>query len=183
MLFTHFGVSGPLVLEASCHLPERVEDAGLLLNLKPGLTPEQLDLRLQRDLAASPRRQLRSILPGLLPVRLAELFPALAGVDGLKPCAEVTRAERQRLAETLRALPIALRGRAPLAEAIVTRGGVNVREINPADMQSKRIRGLYFAGELIDVDAHTGGYNLQIAFSTGALAGRAAAEENLWDIS
>ena len=177
MLFTHFGVSGPLVLEASCHLPEDAREASLELNLKPGLTPEQLDARLQRDLAENPRRQLRSILPGLLPARLAELFPLLAGVDGSKPCAQVSRADRQRLAECLRALPVGIRGRAPLEEAIVTRGGVSVREIDPASMESRLIPGLYFAGELIDVDAHTGGYNLQIAFSTGALAGNSAAQE------
>lgn len=175
MLFTHFGISGPLVLEMSCHLPAELTQAQVTLDLKPGLTPEQLDLRLQRDFAAQPRKQLQNVLPGLLPLRLSALFPDLAGVSGERVCGQITRGEREQLGAALKALPITLRARRPLAEAIVTRGGVDVKEIQPATMESKLLPGLYFAGEMIDVDAHTGGFNLQIAFSTGALAGSSAA--------
>lgn len=175
MLFTHFGISGPLVLEMSCHLPAELAQAQVTLDLKPGLTPQQLDLRLQRDFAAQPRKQLQNVLPGLLPLRLSALFPDLAGVSGERICGQITRGEREHLGAALKALPITLRARRPLAEAIVTRGGVDVKEIQPATMESKLLPGLYFAGEMIDVDAHTGGFNLQIAFSTGALAGSSAA--------
>ena len=174
MLFTHFGVSGPLVLEMSCHLPEDLATAAVTLNLKPGLTPEQLDARLQREFAAQSRKQLRNVMPALLPARLAEIFPDLCGVDGCKACGQLTRPEREALAAQMQSLPLVLRGLRPLAEAIVTRGGVAVKEVNPATMESKLVHGLYFAGELLDVDAHTGGFNLQIAWSTGAAAGRAA---------
>ena len=175
MLFTHFGISGPLVLELSCHLPADPKDCAVSLNLKPGLTPEQLDARLQREFAAAPKKQLRSVLPALLPGSLAALFPALCGVSGETPCAQVSRADRAALARTLQDLPIRIQGLRPIGEAIVTRGGVSVREINPATMACRRVPGLYFAGEVLDVDAHTGGYNLQIAFATGRLAGAHAA--------
>ena len=178
MLFTHFGISGPLVLELSSHLPEEREDlSGLcfLLDLKPGLTPEQLDARLVREFAAAPRKQLAHVLPALLPASLAEVFPALCGLPADRPCGAITREERLRLGETLKALEIPVSRRRPLAEAIVTRGGVSVKEVRPGTMESKRVPGLYFAGELLDTDAHTGGFNLQIAWSTGFLAGRSAA--------
>ncbi len=177
MLFTHFGVSGPLVLTMSCHLPENLADASVTLNLKPGLTREQLDARLQRDFDENSRKMLRSVLPGLLPARLAEMFAGLCGVDGEKVCAQITREERECLADGMQNLPLTIKRLAPIEEAIVTRGGVSVKEITPSTMESKRVSGLYFAGEVIDVDAHTGGYNLQIAWSTGALAGMCAAEE------
>ena len=180
MLFTHFGVSGPLVLTMSCHLPDHLADAAVTLNLKPGLTREQLDARLQRDFDENSRKMLRSVLPGLLPARLAELFPGLCGVDGDKVCAQITREEREAIADKIAALPLTLKKLAPIEEAIVTRGGVSVKEIDPSTMESKVVSGLYFAGEVIDVDAHTGGYNLQIAWATGALAGTCAAEEPLW---
>lgn len=177
MLFTHFGISGPLTLSLSSHLPEETAQAEVLLNLKPGLTSEQLDARLQRDFAEQPRKQLRTVLPGLLPGRLAELFPELCGLDGAKQCCQISRAERERLSTMLQALPVPVLRPAPLDEAIVTRGGVAVREVVPATMASRLTPGLYFAGELLDVDAHTGGYNLHIAFATGALAGQSAAED------
>ena len=176
MLFTHFGISGPLVLEASCHLPEKAENASLLLDLKPGLTPEQLDARLRRDFAAAGKKQLRTELASLLPARLADLFPRLCGLPEALSCSQITGEQRRALLENLKALPLACRSPRPLEEAIVTRGGVSVREVNPTTMESKRLSGLYFAGELLDADAHTGGYNLQIAWSTGALAGHSAAE-------
>ncbi len=175
MLFTHFGISGPLVLEASCHLPDPLSSASLLLDLKPGLSPDHLDARLLRDLAAAGRKQLRTELCSLLPARLAYLFPALCGLPADLPCSQMTAEQRRRLCETLKALPLGIRAPRPLEEAVVTRGGVHVREVDPSTMRSKLLPNLYFAGELLDVDAHTGGYNLQIAWSTGALAGHSAA--------
>ncbi len=177
MLFTHFGISGPLALTMSCHLPDNLADAAVTIDLKPGLNAEQLDARLMRDFEDNSRKQLRNVLPALLPARLAELFPGLCGVDGDKVCAQITREERETIARTVKALPLTLKKLAPIEEAIVTRGGVSVKEIDPSTMESKSVPGLYFAGEVIDVDAHTGGYNLQIAWATGALAGTCAAEE------
>ena len=171
MLFTHFGVSGPLVLEASCHLPEPARGAKLRLDLKPGLSREQLDARLRRDFLTYGKKQLANVLPGLLPARLAELFPWLCGLPENLACNQVTAAQRETLLGTLKGLPLTVRAPRPLAEAVVTRGGVSVREIEPGTMRSRKYSNLYFAGEMIDVDAHTGGYNLQIAWSTGALAG------------
>lgn len=176
MLFTHFGISGPLTLTMSCHLPEDLSQAQVALNLKPGLTREQLDARLQREFAAQSRKQLRNVMPSLLPGKLAEIFPRLCGVDGGKTCDQITRQERETLVTAMQSLPIGLKRLAPLEEAIVTRGGISVKEIAPATMESKLVSGLYFAGEVIDVDAHTGGYNLHIAWATGALAGHSAAQ-------
>ena len=175
MLFTHYGISGPLVLEASCHLPDPARGAALSVDLKPGLNAEQLDARLLRDFAAAGKKLLRNELPALMPASLAEVFPGICGLPRDLPCSQVTAPQRRQLAEALKALPLTVRSPRPVEEAVVTRGGVSVREIDPATMQSKIVPGLYFAGELIDVDAHTGGYNLQIAWSTGALAGRSAA--------
>jgi hypothetical protein len=175
MLFTHFGISGPLVLEASCHLPEDLSAASLRIDLKPGLTPEQLDARLQRDFAAAGKKQLRTELNSLLPARLADLFPRLCGLPDSLQCSQITGEQRRRLGETLKSLPLTVRSPRPIAEAIVTRGGVSVKEVDPATMRSRIVPNLYFAGELLDVDAHTGGYNLQIAWATGALSGSSAA--------
>ena len=175
LLFTHFGISGPLAIELSSHLPQDGK-AEVTLNLKPGLTREQLEQRLTRELSSAGKKQLSTVLQTLLPMRFAALFPALCGLDGKTPCNQVTVKARAALAETLQALPLTVIGTRPMDEAIITRGGVDVKEINPKTMESKRISGLYFAGETIDVDAHTGGYNLQIAWSTGALAGKSAAE-------
>ena len=135
-----------------------------------------MEARLLRDFEAGSRKQFLSLLPGLLPGKLASLFPELCGIPGDKPVHQITRAERERLVSLLKELPIPLSGVRPIEEAIVTRGGVQVKEITPATMESKLMPGLFFAGEVLDVDAHTGGFNLQIAFSTGALAGRCAAE-------
>lgn len=176
MLFTHFGISGPLALEASCHLPEPPAGAKISIDLKPGLTAEQLDARLRRDFLAAGKKQLSNALPALLPASLAALFPTLCGITGTLPCSQVTAPQRETLVRTLKALPLTIRAPRPVAEAVVTRGGVSVREIEPGTMRSKRIPNLFFAGEMIDTDAHTGGFNLQIAWSTGALAGHHAAE-------
>ena len=176
MLFTHFGVSGPLVLEASCHLPDPARGAKISIDLKPGLTREQLDARLRRDFAEAGRKQLKSVLPGLLPASLAEIFPDLCGVSPALPCSQITAAQRDKLLIALKSLPLTVRSPRPIAEAVVTRGGVSVKEIEPGTMRSKLVPNLFFAGEMIDVDAHTGGFNLQIAWSTGALAGRRSVE-------
>ncbi len=180
MLFSHCGVSGPLAIECSCHLPESGQ-CDLTLNLKPGLTREQLDQRLTRELSAAGKKQLATVMQSLLPQRFASLFPALCGVDGKTPCSQITGAARARIAGMLQSLPLAVTGTRPITEAIVTRGGVDVKALSPNTMESKKVPGLYFAGEVIDVDAHTGGYNLQIAWSTGALAGKSAAEAVLED--
>ena len=176
MLFTHFGVSGPLVLEASCHLPENgAKGAGLTIDLKPGLSREQLNARLQRDLTAGGKKMLRSVLNGLLPGRLAECFPALCGVSGAMSCSQVTAGQRETIAAMMKGLRLTVRAPRPLAEAVVTRGGVSVKQVNPGTMGGKLHSNLYFAGEMLDVDAHTGGFNLQIAWSTGLVAGESAA--------
>ena len=180
MLFTHLGVSGPLVLSASAYLtglPAR--EMTLAVDLKPGLSDAQLDARILRDVAAAPRKQFGHVLCGLLPARLAEAVAQLCGLDSGKPAGTLSRQERMRLEETLRALNIPLSGTRGLEEAIVTRGGVSVRELDPSTMQSRLVPGLYAAGEAVDVDALTGGFNLHIAFSTGFLAGRAAAAQTL----
>ena len=177
MLFTHFGVSGPLTLEASCHLPEPAEGAVLSLDLKPGLTREQLDARIRRDFSGAGKKQLKSVLPGLLPASLAEIFPGLCGISPSLPCSQVTSAQRETLLNRLKALPLTVKAPRPVEEAVVTRGGVSVKEIEPGTLRSRLIPNLYFAGEMIDVDAHTGGFNLQIAWSTGALAGYHANDE------
>lgn len=176
MLFTHFGVSGPLVLSASSYMAgEDLKDLELRLDLKPGLTQAQLEDRLLRDIGAAGKKQLQTLLCGLYPARLAETIPALCGLDGRKPACELSREERLALARLTKALPLPITGLRPLGEAIVTRGGVDVREVNPATMESKLVPGLYIAGELLDVDALTGGFNLHIAFATGYVAGSSAA--------
>ena len=176
MLFTHFGVSGPLVLEASCHLPDPAEGAVLSIDLKPGLTREQLDVRIRRDFSEAGKKQLKSVLPGLLPASLAEIFPGLCGVDPSVPCSQVTAVQRETLLSMLKGLTLTVKAPRPVDEAVVTRGGVSVKEIEPGTMRSKLVPNLFFAGEMIDVDAHTGGFNLQIAWSTGALAGASSAD-------
>ena len=176
MLFTHFGVSGPLVLSASAYATERAPEAlCLTLNLKPGLTAQQLDARVVRDVAQAPRKQLSHVLAGLYPARLTQTMAELCALDAQKPAGSLTREERARLVETTQALVIPVSGLRGLNEAIVTRGGVNVKELNPSTLESRLVRGLYVAGELLDVDALTGGFNLLIAFATGRAAGRAAA--------
>ena len=177
MLFTHFGFSGPLILTASSYMAGLpMKDLELSLDLKPGLTPQQLDQRLVRDIAASGKKQLQTLLCGLYPASLAEIMPALCGLDGRKQANELLKEERSVLVAMTKALPLPISGFRPLGEAIITRGGVDVKEIHPATMESKRLPGLYVAGELLDVDALTGGFNLHIAFSTGYLAGTSAAQ-------
>ena len=176
MLFTHFGISGPLVLSLSSVLATADwKDVKLSLDLKPALTHEQLDARVLRDFGEAPRKQLQNLLPALLPSRMAEIFPALCNVNPTKQPAQITAAERARIVGALKCLPMTVTGARGFEEAVVTCGGVSVKEVTPATLMSKKVKGLFFAGEMLDVDAFTGGFNLQIAFSTGALAGNSAA--------
>ena len=176
MLFTHFGVSGPMSLSASAHLGElergryRAE-----IDLKPALDEKQLDARLLSDFSKNINREFKNSLGDLLPKKLIPVIVSLSGIDPEKKVNVITREERRALVTLLKAFPFTVRGPRPIDEAIVTSGGISVKEIDPKTMGSKKIRGLYFAGELIDVDGYTGGFNLQIAFSTAFLAAKAAA--------
>ena len=177
MLFTHFGISGPLVLTLSSYMPEDMQDVRLSIDLKPALDEETLDARLLRDFRDYSRKQLSAVMDGLAPHNLGQQLLVLAGISPQTPVHSVTQAQRQSILKLLKALPLTPKGLRNIDEAIVTRGGITVKEINPSTMESKLALGLYFAGEVMDVDAQTGGYNLQIAFSTGALAGASAARE------
>ncbi len=176
MLFTHFGVSGPIVLSASAHLedlkPEKYE---LLIDLKPALSHEQLDTRILRDFAEMPNKALANALAKLLPKSLIPIIVRLSGIPSDLRVNQITRDDRQYLGSLIKELPLTITKKRPIEEAIVTSGGVSVTQLNPKTMESKLIKGLYFAGEVIDVDAYTGGFNLQIAFATGNLAGISAA--------
>jgi predicted Rossmann fold flavoprotein len=172
MLFTHFGVSGPLILSASRHIMQYgYKDIFLSIDLKPALSDETLDARIQRDFEKYSRKQFKNSLDDLLPQKLIPVIIQLSGIHGEKPVNQITRAERRKLVELLKGLTLEICGCRPISEAIVTAGGISTDEINPSTMESKLIKGLYFAGEIIDVDGYTGGFNLTIAFSTGYLAG------------
>lgn len=178
MLFTHFGISGPLVLSMSCYIVDKdLDKVEIFIDMKPGLTREQLEKRLMRDFEEKARAQVGTVLDGLLPRSMTPVVSQLAQVAEDTPVNQVTREMRERILTTLKALPVHAVGFRPIAEAIVTRGGVKVREVDPKTMQSKVCPGLYLAGEMLDVDAFTGGFNLQVAFSTGHCAGSSAAEE------
>ncbi len=179
LLFTHFGISGPLALSASSYYVSRCrKEAGLLLDLKPALDEQQLDKRILRDFEGSKNRQFKNALGQLFPAKLIPVMVRLSGIRPDKPVNEITRRERMAFVSLIKALPMTVIGVRGYEEAIITKGGVSVRDVNPSSMESKRIEGLYFAGELLDLDALTGGYNLQIAWSTGYLAGTSAAEES-----
>lgn len=176
MMFTHFGMTGPMILSASAHLNGM--SAGRYeahIDLKPALDEKQLDTRVLSDFAKYANKDFVNALSDLLPAKLIPVVVGLSGIDGRKKVNSVTREERASLCGVIKDLRIRIDGFRPIAEAIITKGGVNVKEISPGTMKSKLCDGLYFAGEVIDVDAYTGGYNLQIAFSTGMLAGRSAA--------
>lgn len=173
MLFTHFGISGPLVLSASGYYGKCKDKKNVVceVDLKPALTEEQLDKRILRDFEENKNKSFRNALGGLYP---AKLIPVMIGLSGIAPDGKVhdiTRQERRRLAELTKHLRLSVTGIRDFAEAVITQGGVSVREVDPSTMESKYVGGLYFAGELLDVDALTGGFNLQIAWSTGHLAG------------
>lgn len=179
MLFTHFGVSGPIILTLSTFIKNYLKQSKpvfLSIDLKPALSEKTLDVRLQRDFARYSRRQFKNALGDLLPKRLIPVIIKLSGIESTKVVHQLTRAERHQLLHLLKDLRLTVKSLRPLAEAIITSGGISVKEIDSTTMQSKLISGLYFAGEVIDVDALTGGYNLQIAFSTGFLAGKACAD-------
>ena len=175
MLFTHFGVSGPLVLTASCFY-DCNKNGTLLLDLKPALSEEQLDKRVLRDFEEGLNKQFKNILGGLFPSKLIPVMIQLSGIDPEKPVNEITREERISFVRLIKSVPMTITKTRSFNEAIITRGGVSVKEINPSTMESKLVKGLYFAGEVLDLDAETGGFNLQIAWSTGHLAGKSAAE-------
>ena len=179
MLFTHFGVSGPLILTASSYYAKRAcgKRAVLRLDLKPALTEEQLDRRILRDFEENRNRLFKNALGGLFPVKMIPVMVALSGIDPEKKVNEVTREERKGLVSLIKGLPMTVTGCRDFSEAIITQGGVSVKEINPSTMESKIVKGLYFAGEVLDLDALTGGFNLRIAWSTGHLAGCSAAQE------
>ncbi|EPR13351.1 NAD(P)/FAD-dependent oxidoreductase [Ruminiclostridium papyrosolvens] len=172
MIFTHFGMSGPVILSASRHLlTYDFKNVDLFLDLKPALTLEKLDERVQRDFDKFSRKQYKNSLDDLLPQKFIPVIIKLSEINPEKPVHQITKEERKRLVTLLKSLKITIIGARPIKEAIVTAGGVKTSEINPSTMESKKVSGLFMAGEVIDVDAYTGGFNLTIAFSTGYLAG------------
>ena len=176
MMFTHFGLTGPMILSASAHIPDISEGKyEARINLKPALDEKTLDARIISDFSKYSNKDFLNALGDLLPQKLIPVIVSLSGIDARKKVNSITKEERRALCEVIRCLRIPLSRFRPINEAIITKGGVSVKEISPKTMESKLCRGLYFAGEVIDVDAYTGGYNLQIAFSTAVLAGESAA--------
>ena len=177
MLFTHFGLSGPLVLSASAHMRDfGREKYTCIIDLKPALDEQALDARLVRELSQGANRDMSNLMGTLLPRLMIPVVLDRTGISGEKKAHDVTKEERRRLLECLKAFTVPVSGPRPIAEAIVTSGGVKVGEVDPKTMASKKVKGLYFAGELLDVDAYTGGFNLQIAWCTGRAAGEYAAQ-------
>ncbi len=177
MLFTHFGLGGPIILLMSLAIVEALDNGpvSILIDLKPALTKEQLRKRLQLDLNKSGKKKIASIMKDYLPAKMIEPFVTLTGIDMEKPAHQIIAPEREKIIELLKALRFNIKSPLPLEKAIVTAGGVSLNEIDPRTMTSKKFPGLYFCGEIMDIDADTGGYNLQAAFSTGYLAGQSAA--------
>ena len=179
MLFTHFGISGPTILSASAHLIRyknidsllKEQKIKLIIDLKPALSLEKLDARVQRDFLDNKNKEFKNSLNNLLPQKLISPIIQLSEIDGNEKVNEITKEKRLRLVKLLKNFTIAITGFRPLEEGIVTSGGISIKEINPKTMESKLVKGLFFAGEIIDVDAYTGGFNLQIAYSTGYTAG------------
>ena len=178
MMFTHFGVTGPMILSASAHIGAKLAKApngelSAYLDLKPALTREQLDARILREFEAGPNKQFKNVIGVLFPSSLTPVMLELGGIPAEKKIHDISREERQHFIDIIKAFPFTITGMGEFKEAIITRGGVSVKEINPGTMESKKISGLYFAGEVLDLDAVTGGYNLQIAWSTAYLAAQA----------
>ena len=178
MMFTHFGVTGPMILSASAHIGAKLAKAenGELcayLDLKPALTKEQLDARILREFETGQNKQFKNVIGVLLPSSLTQVMLELGGIPAEKKIHDISREERQHFGDLVKAFPFTITGMGEFKEAIITKGGVSVKEINPGTMESKKISGLYFAGEVLDLDAVTGGYNLQIAWSTAYLAAQA----------
>ncbi len=180
LLFTHQGISGPLVLTCSSCVADRYwqQELAFTIDLKPSLSEEQLDKRIQRDFEEQQNRQFKNALGKLLPAKLIPVVLALTHIDQEKQVHQITKEERHRLMYLLKHFPGTITGLCDWKEAIITRGGVSVKEVSPSTMESKKVAGLYICGEMLDVDALTGGYNLQIAWSTGFVAGTAAAEQS-----
>lgn len=177
MLFTHFGLSGPLILSASAHMRDYEKDQyTIVIDLKPALDEAALDTRLVRELTGQPNRAFHNVLETLAPRLLIPVLAKRAGIPSDLPANAVTKVQRRHLLETLKGLSFPVAGPRPVEDAIVTSGGVKVSEVDPKTMESKLVQGLYLAGELLDVDAYTGGFNLQIAWCTGRAAGQAAVE-------
>lgn len=178
MLFTHYGVSGPLILSGSSYYVHKGKGkkAKLYIDLKPALTFEQLDKRVLREFDQNKNKQFKNAIISLFPSKLVNIMPDICGIDPNKKVNEITKEEREHFVRTIKKLELTISGLRDYNEAIVTKGGVSLKEINPSTMESKIMHGLYFVGEVLDLDALTGGYNLQIAWSTGHLAGEAAAE-------
>jgi hypothetical protein len=178
MLFTHTGVSGPMILSASAHLGAKWNDTELeaFVDLKPALSAEQLDARILREFDAARNKQLKNVIGALYPSSLTPVILKLSGINPEKPVHDISREERRTLVELTKAFPFTIVGRGEFAQAIITKGGVSVKEISPNTMESKKVSGLYFIGEVLDLDAVTGGYNLQIAWSTAYLAAQALKE-------
>ena len=175
MLFTHFGVSGPIILRVSGAVVEQHERKArieLSIDLKPALDEAKLEARLVREFAASGAKALRTVMKGLLPRALIPVFVETSGIPGDRKCSQITSVERKKLADLFKDFRLTVKRPRPIAEAVVTRGGIDLREIDPRTMESKKVKGLFFCGEIIDVDGTTGGYNLQAAFSTAHLAAR-----------
>lgn len=176
MLFTHYGVSGPIILSASAHMRENTKYR-LFINWKPALTEAELDQRILRDFEAASRKQFRNALDALLPKKMIPVMVEKSGIDPDLPVNQISKEQRKQLVKLFQAFPLTVIGKRPIREAIITSGGVSTKEVNPGTMESKKTAGLYFAGEVLDVDAYTGGFNLQIAFSTGYLAGMHMGED------
>ena len=177
MLFTHFGVSGPVILSGSAHFARADSEKHIVIDLKPALDEKKLDMRLLREIEENINRDIGNIARHLLPLSLVRPFLRRCSIDPARKAHSLTKAERVRMGAELKGMKITITGMRPVEEAIVTRGGVKTAEVNPKTMESKRVAGLYFAGEVLDVDAYTGGYNIQIALATGRAAGIAAAEK------
>ena len=181
LIFTHFGLSGPIILSMSHdigdHLFKQQQPVTIKLDLKPALQEEKLDERIQRDFNKYSRKMFKNALNDLLPQKMIPVIISLSGIEAEKECHQITRTERLALVRLLKNFTMTITGTRPIAEAIVTAGGVDVKEVNPKTMASKLVKGIYFAGEILDVDGYTGGYNLQAAFSTGYVAGKYAALE------
>ena len=180
MLFTHFGISGPTILSSSAHLIRYKNVDELLKNkkikitidLKPALTEEQLNLRILRDFEKEKNKEFKNSLFELLPRKMIDYVILKSKINPNKKVNEITKQERLNLVKLIKQIEFSIKGTRPIEEGIITSGGINIKEINPSTMESKLVKGLYFAGEIIDVDAYTGGFNLQIAYSTGYTAGK-----------
>lgn len=178
-MFTHFGITGPLVLSASHEVGKRLENQSVyvILDCKPALTKEKLDKRLIREFETAPNLSIKNCLGSLLPKSMIPVILKRISLDGRTAVNQITKQERQCMVEEIKSMKFSILSLRDWKEAIITSGGVSVKEIDPSTMESKKVKNLFFAGEMIDVDAMTGGYNLQIAWSTGYLAGKMAAEK------